>query len=251
MTWLRSALFNLLFLGGTALGCLAALPLLLAPRRWFLAYLRAYAGVVLWLLRVVCGIRVRVTGEANLAAARQPGGGALVAAKHQSAFDTVIWLRLLPDAVYVLKQELLRLPVWGRLARHSGMIAVDRSAGAPALRAMVQAARTAVAEGRQVVIFPEGTRTAPGAPPAYQPGVAALAGALGVPVIPVATDSGCFWPRRGFRKRPGTITVAVLPPLPGGLPRAEFMRRLQAAIETESDRLRASVVGNPVENFVE
>ncbi len=231
MTFLRSALFNALFFPVTALMAVLAVPLLAAPRAWLIGYVRAWAFWVIWVLRVVCGVRLRVTGEENL-----PRGPAIVAAKHQSAFDTVVWLVLLRQPVYVLKRELLAIPVWGWLARRCGHIAVDRRAGAAALRGLVRDGKRAVAEGRPIVIFPEGTRTAPGARVPYQPGVAALS-VLDVPLVPVATDSGLRWGRRAFRKRAGMITVAVLPPLPAGLGRPALMARLEEAIEGESARL--------------
>lgn len=235
MIWLRSALFNLVFLGGTVLTVLFGMLLLPAPSWVMVAYIRTYARLVLASLRLVCGIRLEVTGLANL-----PPGPCIIAAKHQSAFDTVVWLTLLPpgrDPAYVLKQELANIPLWGRLAARCGHIAVDRAAGASALRAMVRAAQGAIAAGRPVVIFPEGTRTAPGERVPYQPGVAALATATGAVVVPVATDSGLHWGRRAFHKRPGTIHVAILPPLPAGLPRPALMAALESTIEGASAAL--------------
>lgn len=234
MTFLRSALFNLLFLGGTALTVLAGLPLLAARPALLIGYVRGWARAMLWALRILCGIRVEATGLGNI-----PPGGAIIAAKHQSAFDTVVWLVLLDAPAYVLKKELLSIPLWGRLARHCGHVAVDRAGGASALKAMVRESQAALAGGRPLVIFPEGTRSAPGDRLPYQPGVAALAIATRAPVVPAATDSGLFWGRRAFHKRPGTIHVSVLPPLPAGLPRPALMAALQDAIETESDRLAA------------
>jgi 1-acyl-sn-glycerol-3-phosphate acyltransferase len=200
---------------------------------------------MLFLLRVVCGIHVRVTGREHL-----PSGPAVIAAKHQSAFDTIVWLALLPDPVYVLKQELLRIPVWGTLARKYGAVAVDRAGGASALKRMVREAGAAAAEGSQIIIFPEGTRTYPGQRIPYLPGVVALGAAVGRPIIPAATDSGVFWGRRAFAKRPGTLTVAVLPPLPEGLPRAKLLARMQEAIEGESLRLLPAGYPVPVDNSV-
>ena len=152
----------------------------------------------------------------------------------------VLWFALLPGPAYVLKRELLFVPLYGWYARAAGMIAVDRSAGAAALRHLVKAGQDALAQGRQIVIFPEGTRTAPGTHRPYQPGIAALYARAGLPVVPVATDSGLFWGRRAFHKRPGTITVAVLPPVAPGLGREAFLTRLTDAIEGETDRLLAS-----------
>jgi len=234
MTALRSALFNLLFLVGTAMAAVLALPLLFAPPRAMIAYVRGWARLVVGTLRLVCGIRVEVTGLD-----RVPPGRAIIAAKHQSAFDTVVWLTLLPAPVYVMKKELLSIPVWGWLARRCGHVPVDRKAAAAALRGMVRAAGAALAAGRPVVIFPEGTRSAPGQRLPYQPGVAALAVATGAPVVPVATDSGLSWGRRAFQKRPGVIHVSILAPLPSGLRREALMARLEDAIETETTRLIA------------
>jgi 1-acyl-sn-glycerol-3-phosphate acyltransferase len=171
-----------------------------------------------------------------------PAGACVIAAKHQSAFDTIIWHALLPDAAYVLKAELLRIPLFGPLARHAEMIPVDRAGGGGALRRMLRAAEAALAKGRQVVIFPEGTRTAPGERVPYQPGVLAIAAATDAPVVPVATDSGRLWGRRAFLKHPGVIRIVVMPPLPAGLGRAALHKALETAIEEESARLLAEPV---------
>jgi 1-acyl-sn-glycerol-3-phosphate acyltransferase len=242
---LRSGLFNLLFFGVTASWVTLGLVLLPFPRRLMRRYVQVWARLMLFLLRAVCGIHVRVTGREHL-----PSGPAVIAAKHQSAFDTIVWLALLPDPVYVLKQELLRIPVWGTLARKYGAVAVDRAGGASALKRMVREAGAAAAEGSQIIIFPEGTRTYPGQRIPYLPGVVALGAAVGQPIIPAATDSGVFWGRRAFAKRPGTLTVAVLPPLPEGLPRAKLLARMQEAIEGESLRLLPAGYPLPVDNSV-
>jgi 1-acyl-sn-glycerol-3-phosphate acyltransferase len=245
MTWLRSALFNLFFFVFSASYAAVLLPLLVLPRRCLLEPIRLWAKLVIGALRLICGVRVRVTGREHLPAG---GGPALIAAKHQSAFDTVVWLALLPDPAYVLKRELLDIPVWGWLARGTGMIAVDRLAGATAMRHLLRTGQAAAAEGRQMVIFPEGTRVPPGERRPYQPGVAALAAATGLPVVPVATDSGVFWGRRAFHKRPGTITVAVLPPLPAGLRRDALLQRLEDAIEPATlHLLRSGAVDKSVD----
>lgn len=237
MTVLRSLLFNLLFFAFTATTAVACLPLVpLLDRAGRLALLAWWAERVLGLLRLTVGIRLRVTGAEHLPAE----GPALIAAKHQSAFDTIVWLTLLPRPAYVLKRELLWIPLYGWYARAAGMIAVDRGAGPAAIRHLMRAGAAVLAEGQQIVIFPEGTRVAPGERRPYQPGIAALYARSGLPVIPVATDSGLSWGRRAFRKRPGTITVAVLPPIPPGLAREEMLERLEAAIEGETDRLLAS-----------
>ena len=169
-------------------------------------------------------------------------GPAILAAKHQSAWDTIVFYRVLDaDPVYVLKRELTWIPILGWYLRRVGMVAVDRKGGAAALRRMTATAHAALAEGRRIVIFPEGTRTAPGARRPYHPGVAALYAATDVPVVPVALDSGRYWPRRGFLKRPGTITLRILPPLPPGLARKAFVAELEHRIEEAC----AALAGTP------
>ncbi|MDO9500087.1 1-acyl-sn-glycerol-3-phosphate acyltransferase [Falsiroseomonas sp.] len=234
MIWLRSLVFNLLFFGITAVVGIIAIPTLLLPSGAALRVTRLWAQLVILALRISVGVRVEVRGWENL-----PPGGVVIAAKHQSAFDTIIWLSLLEKPAYVMKKELLAIPVYGWHARNAGMIPVDREGGGPALRGMLRAATAAVAAGAQVVIFPEGTRTPVGQRVAYQPGVVAIAAGTGAPVVPVATDSGRVWGRRHFLKRPGVIRIAILPPLPAGLNRARMLESLQSQIEETTDRLMA------------
>jgi 1-acyl-sn-glycerol-3-phosphate acyltransferase len=181
-----------------------------------------WARISLAALRLICGVRIDVVGLEHLPRA----GPALIAAQHQSAFDTLVWLTLLPRPAYVLKQELLRLPLFGKLLLPSGFIAVDRTGGAAALRKMVADCRTAVAAGRQIVIFPEGTRVPPGEQAVLQPGVVALAHALDLPVIPAATNSGLFWGRNAFNKQPGRLQIRIYSPLRVGARREEIMSAL-------------------------
>lgn len=229
MVLLRSLLFNIAFFGFTALMSITGLPLLLAPSAWVRRAMRLWARVVVTMLRLICGVRVVVEGREHLPAS----GPALIASRHESAFDTIIWFTLVPEAVYVLKRELLRIPVYGWHARRAGMISVDRKGGATAMRGMLREAKESAALGRQIVIFPEGTRAHPGETLPLQPGIQALAKATGLPVIPVATNSGRIWGRRAFLKRPGTITLRVLPPLPA----QDLLPRLTACLETEQARL--------------
>lgn len=233
MTVLRSALYNLFFFGTSFVLVLVGTVLRwVAPHR-MLSLGRLWARLMLGGARVICGIRLQVTGLEKL-----PAGAALLASRHQSAFDTLVWLTLVPSCGYVVKQELLRIPLFGPLIPLTGMIAVDRSGGAAALRGLMRDGARAAREGRQIVIFPEGTRAAPGAVLPLQPGVAALAASTGLPVIPVVTDSGRCWGRRAFRKRAGTIHIVLLPPLPVGLPREKLMQRLTEALRTEISETR-------------
>lgn len=227
MILLRSALFNVFFFSSTfALTLVATVVRFLAPRR-VLDIAVAWSRLVLWAARAMCGISWQVVGEL-------PTGAALIASRHESAFDALVWMTLVPNPTVVMKRELLRVPLFGALTRVAGMIAVDRRGGARALREMMRDAARAVAERRQIVIFPEGTRAEPGKLLPLQPGVAALAATTGLPVIPVVTDSGRCWSRRAFRKRPGVIHIVLLPPIPPDTARPEMLRQLQAALQTDA-----------------
>jgi len=234
MILLRSALFNLVFYAWTALLGIVALPMVLAPRAAVMRFGAWWSGTVLALARVIAGIEYELRGAEHL-----PHAPAIIAMKHQSAWDTLAVPALIGDVAIVLKRELLWIPCYGWYARKAGMIPVDRGAGAAALKSMVRRAREIVAQGRPIVIFPEGTRTAVGAKRGYHPGVAALYTQLGLPVVPVAVNSGLFWPRRSFLKRPGRIVLEALPPLPPGLERRTFLSELQSRIETATERLVA------------
>jgi len=232
VTALRSLAFNLFFLVFSLLLAVAYLPLLALPRRFLWAGARFWIRGLYAALRVICGLGHRIEGPEHL-----PRGAGIVAAKHQSAWDTLVFMLILDAPVMVLKRELLWIPFFGWYLRRLDMLAVDRAGGAAALHELLRQAKARAAEGRQIVIFPEGTRTPPGTRRRYQPGVAALYRELGLPVVPVALNSGLYWRRRAFTKRPGTIVLKALPPIPPGLERAAFMRRLQAAIDGESERL--------------
>lgn len=232
MTWLRALAFNIAFVAVTVVLGVLGLPFLLTPRRWTMAFGRFWAWCVLALLGAIVGLRGEVRGREHL-----PRGPYLIAMKHQSAWDTLMLPVILGDPAVVLKRELLLVPFYGWYAARAGSIAIDRRAGARALRGMVAAARAVIGDGRPVVIFPQGTRTAPGQPAPYQPGIAAMYQALQVPVVPAAVNSGLFWGRRAFMKRPGRATLEFLPPIAAGLARAEFMAQLEQRIETATAAL--------------
>jgi 1-acyl-sn-glycerol-3-phosphate acyltransferase len=237
MTTLRSLLFNLLFATWTGIIFLVSLPTLVMARPAVWAMGRLWVSGSLRLLRVVVGLRHRVRGNEN-----RVSGPAIYAVKHQSAWDTLVFPLLLDKPAYVLKQELIRVPLFGAYLRQCGMIPVDRQGRASALKGMLTAARAAVAAGHPILIYPEGTRTPPGERRPYHPGVAALYGDLDLPVVPVALNSGLFWGRRSFHKKPGTITLEFLPPIAPGLPRKAFMEELQTRLEGASARLSAGEV---------
>jgi 1-acyl-sn-glycerol-3-phosphate acyltransferase len=228
----RSLLFSALFYVNITVRMIAALPALVLPYAFLHDVLRRYARSSLWLLRVVCGTGVEWRGREKL-----PPGAYLVACKHQSAWETFALFMLLPDPTYVLKRELMWLPLFGWLARKARMIPIDRGSGAKALARMLKASRAEIARSRQIVIFPEGTRRPPGAEPHYLPGVALLYAETGLPCVPVALNSGVFWPRRSLRRYPGTVVVEVLDPIPPGLGKRAFLTRLQTVLEEATARL--------------
>jgi 1-acyl-sn-glycerol-3-phosphate acyltransferase len=228
----RSVLFNVLFFVTTTLFVVIGSPFLFLPRSWAMAALRVHARFELWLLRAIVGTRIEVRGEEKI-----PVGACLVASKHQSAWETFALIPIFRDPALLMKRELFWIPFHGWFSHKFQMIPVDRDKGPAALRRMLREARKRIEDGREIIIFPEGTRRAPGAPPDYKTGIVLLYDALDVPCLPVALNSGLFWPRRSVIRRPGTIVVEILDPIPPGLPKAEFLCRLEAAIETASNRL--------------
>ncbi|HEX8670199.1 MAG TPA: lysophospholipid acyltransferase family protein [Allosphingosinicella sp.] len=223
MAVLRSAVFAVLFYGGTVLFVLSGIAVLPfgggAVRRVANGWAAYHRRCAAWIL----GMRTRIEGEV-------PRGAVLVAAKHQSMYETLDLVVILGTPQIVMKRELAKIPLWGRLATGYGMIPVDRGGGAAALRQMMKEGEAARAAGRPVVIFPEGTRVAPGQRPELQPGFAGLYRALGLPVVPLALDSGLLWPRGRFVKRPGIVTMRFAEAIPPGLPRREIEARVHAAI---------------------
>jgi 1-acyl-sn-glycerol-3-phosphate acyltransferase len=230
----RSLLFNVLFYVTTALFLLLGSPLLFGPRRWAMAALAIHGRFELWLLKTIVGTKLEVRGLEKL-----PPGACLVAAKHQSAWETFGLIPLFRDPALLMKRELFWIPFHGWFSRKFEMIPVDRDRGPSALRRMVREAKKRAAQGREIIIFPEGTRRAPGAPPDYKTGVVLLYETLGIPCVPLALNSGAFWPRRSLTRKPGTIVVEFLDPIPPGLPKAEFLERLIGAIEPASARILA------------
>jgi 1-acyl-sn-glycerol-3-phosphate acyltransferase len=230
--WLRSLCFNVGWYAGSVVLALAGSPILLLPRRAVLAWARLWIVFIEGWLRLTCRLTHRVTGLENL-----PKGPVIIASKHQSSWETLVFTRTFPGAAIVLKRELLFIPIVGWAMARAGNIAVARGDGAQALRGLVKQAKAAIAEGRSILIFPEGTRVAVGDSRPYQVGTAALYRQLGVPVVPVALNSGLFWGRRKFVKRPGRVTVEVLPAIAPGLRREEFMTTLRDRIEGATARL--------------
>ncbi|XBQ14862.1 MAG: lysophospholipid acyltransferase family protein [Oceanicaulis sp.] len=239
MNTLRSAIFVVFTYGlMVVLGILFS-PALLGPRSWVKACFRFYLDLVFGALKLLCGVDYEVRGAEHM-----PKGGALVASKHQSMFETLAFWRILDDPAIILKKELSYLPFFGWYAMKLKNIAVDRGAGSKALKDMLRQARERASEGRQVVIFPQGTRLVPGAAEVYKPGVMGLYSAMKVPCVPVALNSGLYWPAHGITRKPGRIVVEFLPPIEPGLDKKRFMAELETRIETASDALLAEAAPN-------
>jgi 1-acyl-sn-glycerol-3-phosphate acyltransferase len=234
MTFVRSTLFAGWFYLSLALSGLICLPATIATGGRSMAAGRMWARLTLFGLRWIVGARVRFTGLEHA-----PKGAAVVAAKHQSNLETVLPFIMLPNPAFVLKAELLAAPVLGWYATAMGMIPIDREAHASALKKLLRASRPARDAGRQIVIFPEGTRQELGVAGEYKPGVAAIYRDLGVPCVPVALDTGRIWSAKGVKTRAGVATIEFLPPIPPGLSREDFMRELETRIEKRSNELLA------------
>lgn len=232
MIALRSLIFVALFYAWSVFVAVGLSPFLLGPRSWAMELMRVWARGIIWLLRVVCDIKVEVRGKEHM-----PTGAALVAPKHHCMLDVFAQFAWLPDACFVMKKELTWIPFFSWWGMRAKMIVVDRAGHATALRKLIRDSKERFADNRQLLIFPEGTRSAPGAPADYKPGIAALYREIDVPVHPVATNAGVHWPKHGFMRKPGTIVFEYLEPIAPGLKRAEFMRLLQDRIETASTKL--------------
>jgi 1-acyl-sn-glycerol-3-phosphate acyltransferase len=231
----RSVLFNILFYLNLLVYLIAAIPTYFLPYRVLVAVAKSWGRSNLRLLRLVCGIDVAWIGLEKI-----PRGPLIVAAKHQSSWETFALLTLFDDPTFIVKRELMWIPLFGWYIWKARMIPVDRGARTQALVAMTERARVQLEGNRQLVIFPEGTRRAPGAEPAYKFGVAHLYAETGAPCLPVALNSGLLWPRRKFLRHPGTVRVEILDPIPPGLERAQFFERLKQDIEEATARLVAA-----------
>ncbi len=237
---IRAVIYTITFYVVSALFLVLGSCLMLAPRSWAMAGLSAHGSTCVWLLEKIVGTRLEVRGRENL-----PDSAVLVASKHQSAWDTFALVPLLRDPAIIMKRELMWIPFYGWFSAKFGMIFVRRESGPTALRRMASDALDRVGAGRQILIFPEGTRREPGAEPAYKPGALYLYERLGVACVPMALNSGLYWPRRSLARHTGTIIVEFLKPIPSGLPRKEFSQRLERAIETASDALVVEAARSP------
>ncbi|RED45054.1 lysophospholipid acyltransferase family protein [Aestuariispira insulae] len=233
MKLIRSILFAVFFYLTTSTLCILYIPAILLPRPVFARMVVFWCWCITGIASLFGGMRYRVIGRENI-----PSGPVIFAAKHQSAWETISLGVILPDVAFVLKKELLRIPLFGWYLGKMQNIAVDRSAGASALKDLVAQAKKLIADNRSVLIFPQGTRMAPGDKTSpYLPGIAAAYTNLEVPVVPVALNSGMFWRRHGFMKNQGVITVEFLPAIQPGLNRREFMKQLADSIEPATEAL--------------
>lgn len=230
--WLRSFVFFFVHVFWTVVPTTAFLWVLLLPQRFVFAAVTFWQKSLAWLEKTILGLDYRVEGREHV-----PCGPCIIAAKHQSAWETCKLNILFDNPSIVLKKELTYVPIWGWFAKASGLIPIDRKGGAKALAAMLRAARKAKEQKRKIVIFPQGTRLKPGVKKPYKSGVAALYKDLGLPIVPMALNSGLFWPKGAFLKKPGTVEIRFLPSIPAGLSRAEMMERLEKELEEACDTL--------------
>lgn len=234
MNTLRSLIFVIWLYGWMAVLSILALPTLFLPRGAILWFFRTYARLVILGLRLICGIQVEFRGQEHV-----PGGPVLIAGKHQAMLDVFLPFLVFKDPVLVMKRELLWYPGLGWYALKTRMLAIDRDGGAKTMKAMLNAAKARVnGEGRQMLIYPEGTRALPGAVPEYKPaGIRAFYKTLGVPLVPFATNSGLCWPAHGMMRRPGRVVYEVLPPMPEDMNPKAMLVELQTQLEAASERL--------------
>jgi 1-acyl-sn-glycerol-3-phosphate acyltransferase len=230
--FLRSLIYNVLFYLLLVFWLIVAIPTFMMPRRAVMTVARWWARSSIWLMRVVCRTRVEYRGVEKI-----PKGPLIVASKHQSFWETFALLQFFDEPLFILKRELILIPVFGWLLKKANMISVDRGTGGRALLATMRRASEAVRRGRQFIIFPEGTRRPVDAPPSYKSGVGQIYVDCGAACLPVALNSGLFWPRRTFMRYPGTLVVEFLDVLPPGMPRRDFVARVSTLIEEATNRL--------------
>jgi 1-acyl-sn-glycerol-3-phosphate acyltransferase len=232
--YLRSLIFNIAFYINLTILCIIAIPTLFMPYRAIIWIAKLWARTSIWLLRVICNTKTEFRGLEKI-----PKGAVIAAAKHQSIWETFALMPLFDDPVFILKRELMWLPFFGWYLWKGRMIAVDRGARSQALNGVTTRAKIELALGRQLLIFPEGTRRPAEGEPRYKYGTAHIYGELGLPCVPIALNSGLFWPRRTFLHYPGTIVAEVLDPMPAGLTKEEFAQSVKEILEVATAKLIA------------
>jgi 1-acyl-sn-glycerol-3-phosphate acyltransferase len=236
---IRSLIFNLSFYVNLIILMILGLPMMLFGRKGVFFMARLWGSTSVWLLERICNLRVEYRGVENI-----PDAGYIIAAKHQSFLETFSLLKYSPDFAIIMKKQLMYIPMFGLYLVVGKQIGIDRGRGRSALAQLIEQAGAVLRAGRQVYIYPEGTRRPPGAPPMYKHGVAALYQETGAPCLPVALNTGLFWGRRGFRRRPGTAVIEYLPPIPPGLDRHAFLAHLESVIEAACARLNEEAVAS-------
>jgi 1-acyl-sn-glycerol-3-phosphate acyltransferase len=237
MILLRSLVFHAAFYLTTTVLALAGLPVLVMGRHRVQAYAKFWTGSAVWLLEKICGTRVMWRGLENL-----PRGGCIIAAKHQSALETLALTTKGADFSYILKRELMAIPVFGWYLKGAGQVAINRAKRGRALPDLTRKVREAIAEGRQMIIFPEGTRKPAGAPPEYKSGVGYLYADTEAVCVPVALNTGLFWPRHSLSIHPGSVTIAFLEPIARGVDKSRFLKLLEERIEAGTAELIAEAL---------
>ncbi len=232
VVFLRSLLFNVIFYVWVVTAFIISMPLLALPRKQARVVVPFIIGFIVFILRTIVGIRYEVRGQKYL-----QSGPVIVASKHQSAWDTMIYLFIIPDVAIVLKDELAKIPIYGHFIRKLGMLPIRRTSGTQAIRQLIGSVNETLEQDRKVLIFPEGTRSKPGDQIKYQRGIAMIYKQSGTSVVPVALNSGLYWGKRKFLRYPGTIIIEYLPPIEPGLSLDEFMENLTTSIETASNQL--------------
>lgn len=240
MIYVRSLIFNIIGYGTLALGCvITSIVGLFSPKTTVNMWNKVFMPIILWNLKVICGLKIEVRGAENI-----QKQGAIYASKHQSALETYCMSTIVDRAVFILKKELTYIPIFGWAQYFYGMIAVDRSAGGAAMKKMLRDAKERIADKRPIIIFPEGTRTRPGLTTEYKPGLVFITQNINVPVIPVALNTGLFWGKKAFLRRPGKVIIEFMSPMPQNMEKREFMQELQKRIEVKCAELNEETIKN-------
>ena len=234
MIVLKSILFTLLLYVESLVIFVVMFPLVFFPRKYVLWIPIVWTKTVRKTLDWVCQIKIKIEGKENL----PKENGYIVASKHQSAMETLLFHSLVPNVFYILKQSLMWLPLANLYAWRTGCIPIDRKGGTKTMRKMLNNASKRLSEKMNLIIFPEGTRVPPKERKRYSPGIAFLYENCNVPVIPVSLNTGVYWPKNSFMKYPGTVIVKFLPPIQPGLDKREFLNRLENTIESEQTKLK-------------
>jgi len=228
----RSIIFYLLLYMWTLTLGVLALPYLLLPSSYVRSLANLWISGILELLRLTCGITYEIKNIENI-----PDRAVIVASKHQSAFETLLLFRLVKNSIFIHKRELFLIPIFGLYLKKSNMISINRNEGTKAIRKMLNEVKQSILKGYSIIIFPEGTRKKPGDPPDYKTGIAGIYKELEAEVLPVAVNSGHYWPKHTFIKKPGKIIIKFLKPIPSKLEKSEFLKKIESVIEDETNKI--------------